>query len=122
MSAASVWGGVYSDAQAKRGAGVYKEACASCHGDGLEGDGFAPPLTGPEFMANWNGTSVGDLFERVRVSMPPSAPDSVSAQEKADILAYVLQQSKFPAGKTELAKDAAALKTVKFEATKPGQN
>lgn len=119
-SATSVWAGVYTEAQAKRGAAVYKEACSSCHGGELEGDGFAPALAGPEFMSNWNGTSVGDLLERIRVSMPPSAPESVSTQEKADIVAYVLQHSKFPAGATELAKESAALKTIKFEATKPG--
>lgn len=121
-SPASVWGGVYTEAQAKRGAAVYKEACSTCHGGELEGDGFAPALVGPEFMGNWNGTSVGDLLERIRVSMPPGVPESVSTQEKADIVAYVLQHSKFPAGTTELAKESAALKTVKFEATKPGGN
>ena len=39
--------GVYSDAQAKRGDVLYKENCATCHGDNLEGSGPMPPLTGP---------------------------------------------------------------------------
>jgi hypothetical protein len=64
---------------------------------------------------------VGDLFDRIRVSMPPSNPNSVSAKEKADIVAYLLKEASFPAGTTELAATTEALKAIKFEATKPGR-
>lgn len=114
----SVNDGVYSEAQATRGAGSYAKECASCHGDGLEGNGYAPALVGSEFMSSWNGTTVGDLFERIRQSMPPGATSSVSAKDKADIVAHLLKASKFPAGQAELAADAAALKDIKFELPK----
>ena len=71
----SVNAGVYTDAQATRGADTYNKECASCHGAGLEGDGFAPALSGTEFLSNWNGTTLGDLFDRIRISMPPGQPD-----------------------------------------------
>ena len=62
--AKSVWDGVYTEAQAKRGAAGYAEQCASCHGDQLTGGEMAPPLAGGEFLSNWNGLSAGELFER----------------------------------------------------------
>ena len=117
----STWSGVYTDDQAKQGQGTYVKTCAECHGEDLGGDGFAPSLKGPEFMNNWNGLTVGELFERIRVSMPPSNPNSVSAKEKADIVAHLLKQNGFPAGKSELPSTTDALKAIKFEATKPGR-
>lgn len=108
----SVNDGVFSDAQATRGEAAYKKDCSSCHGEGLAGDGFAPGLAGSEFLSNWNGTSVGDLFDRVRISMPPSNPGGVSSQSKADILAYVLKSNKYPSGTGELAGSVDALKDI----------
>ncbi len=62
----SVWDGVFSTAQAERGAAAYKTACSECHGNDLAGDGFAPALTGAEFMGNWN-----DLTRRRSVRAHP---------------------------------------------------
>src|SRR3989442_10485004 len=51
----SVWDGVYSDEQAKRGAPLYSQYCASCHGPELMGGEMAPALAGGDFSSNWNG-------------------------------------------------------------------
>jgi len=118
--AKTTWSGVYSEEQAKRGHEAYTKNCTECHLEDLAGDGFAPALKGPEFMNNWNDLSVGDLFERIRVSMPPANPNAVSAQTKADIVAYLLKASAFPAGTSELATQTELLKAIKFVATKPG--
>jgi mono/diheme cytochrome c family protein len=115
----SVWDGVYTEAQAKRGEAVYRQNCASCHGVALEGIETAGPLTGARFTANWNGVTVGDLLERVRVSMPNDRPGTLSRQQLADVLAYVFSVNRFPAGKTELARQTELLKQIKFDATKP---
>jgi mono/diheme cytochrome c family protein len=115
----SVWDGVYTQAQADRGKGMYSEQCASCHGSELTGGEMAPPLSGGEFMAGWDGLTVGDLFERIRISMPQNAPGSLSGQQNADILSFVFNANKFPTGETEMPKEAGILKTIKFEVKKP---
>jgi mono/diheme cytochrome c family protein len=115
----SVWDGVYTDAQAKRGEALYGQNCASCHGVALEGIETAGPLTGARFTANWNGVTVGDMFDRVRVSMPHDRPGTLSRQQTADVLAYVFSANRFPAGKAELARQTEMLKQIKFEATRP---
>src|ERR1700726_4723116 len=101
----TVWDGVYTDDQAKRGEGFYGKECASCHGGELTGGESAPPLAGDSFFANWNGLTLGDLFERIRISMPQNAPGSLSRQQNADILAFVFSVNKFPTGSEELAKE-----------------
>ncbi len=114
----TVWDGVYTDAQAERGAAVYKSACSECHGNDLAGDGFAPALTGAEFTGNWNELSVGDLFERMRISMPPTGPSSVTPAQKADIVAHVMKFNNYPAGSTELESKTEVLKLIKIEMKK----
>jgi len=115
----SVWDGGYTEAQSKRGEAVYRQNCASCHGVALEGIETAGPLTGARFTANWNGVTVGDMFERVRMSMPNDRPGTLSRQQTADVLSYVFSVNRFPAGKAELARQTELLKQIKFDATKP---
>jgi quinoprotein glucose dehydrogenase len=115
----SVWDGVYSEEQAKRGQAAYEAECASCHQADFAGDGFAPGLAGPEFASAWNDLSVGDLFERIRQSMPPSNPGGMTTAAKIDVIAYLLKGNKFPAGSAELPKDAEGLKQIKYLANKP---
>lgn len=117
-AARTVWDGVYTDAQAERGAAVYKSACSECHGADLAGDGFAPALTGSEFAGNWNELSVGDLFERIRISMPPTGPSTVTPAQKADIVAHMMKFNKYPAGTTELESKTDVLKLIKIEMKK----
>ena len=54
---ASVWGGVYTDEQAKRGEAVSTKLCTSCHGPELTGGEAGPTLVGLEFIGNWNNLS-----------------------------------------------------------------
>jgi mono/diheme cytochrome c family protein len=117
-AAKTVWDGVFTAAQAERGAAAFKTACSECHGNDLAGDGFAPALTGSDFMGNWNELSVGDLYERIRISMPPSGPSAVTPAQKADIVAYIMNVNKFPAGTTELEPKTEVLKGIKIEMKK----
>ena len=114
----TVWDGVFTQEQADRGAAVYKTACSECHGNDLAGDGFAPALSGSDFMGNWNELSVGDLYERIRISMPPSGPSAVTPAQKADIVAHLMNANKFPAGTTELEPKTEVLKGIKIEMKK----
>jgi len=115
----SVWDGIYTDDQAKRGTGAYGQYCASCHGDQLTGGEMAPPLAGGEFLSNWNGLTVGDLFDRIYTTMPANKPKSVSREVNADIVAYIFAMNKFPAGSTEMGHQTEVLKQFKIDAQKP---
>src|SRR3954463_8256191 len=99
--------GVYTDAQAARGAAVYKEKCASCHGPTLGGS-LAPPLAGEPFAAQWGGP-LSAIVDKIQLTMPANAMGTLTRAQSADVLAFMLQTSKFPAGRTELASDDAAL-------------
>jgi mono/diheme cytochrome c family protein len=115
----TVWDGVYTEEQAKRGQAAYEQECASCHQADFAGDGFAPGLAGPEFAAAWDGLPVSDLFERIRQSMPPSNPGAVTPAAKVDIVAHLLKGNRMPAGTTELPKEPEALKQIQYKANKP---
>src|SRR5262245_48729559 len=77
----SVWDGAYTAEQAMRGEALYAQECARCHGADLSGVDEAPPLSGGAFLANWDGLTVGDLFERIRISMPPNKKGKLSRQQ-----------------------------------------
>src|SRR5215471_11542608 len=98
----STWDGVFSEAQAKRGEAAYAKTCAGCHGPDLAGADTAPSLTGAEFTAGWTDQTLDDLFQRIQTTMPGDAPGSLSAEQCADILAFVLSKNGFPAGQSEL--------------------
>jgi mono/diheme cytochrome c family protein len=115
---ASVWDGAYTDAQAARGNPLYMQHCAVCHGVTLGGDNQAPPLTG-EFIPDWAGMTLSDLFDKIIVTMPLSAPGTLSRANTADILAFILKSNNFPGGSKELDADSSALKTISFDVSKP---
>jgi len=106
--------GVYSEAQATRGEKVYAASCASCHGDDLSGGGQTPALAGKEFNGDWNDLSMGDLFDRTRLSMPADKPGSLTPEQTVDVMAYLLKKGTFPTGLADLPTDTAALKAIKF--------
>ena len=117
--ATSVADGVYTEEQAKRGAMVYGEQCASCHGEKMEGiaDLF-PALAGDPFLKNWTGKSVGELYEKIATTMPALDPGSMKPDQVADVVAHILSVSKYPAGSTALAASADPLKTIQIVAPK----
>ena len=57
----------------------------------------------------------------MRVTMPADHPGKLNRDQNADILAYMLKQNGFPAGATAIKGDANALKSVRFDAAKPGK-
>ena len=115
----SVWDGVYTADQARRGKEVYARECASCHGPDLTGGESAPALAGPGFLSNWTTLTVGDLFERTRVSMPENDPGKLSRAQLADVVAYLLSANNFPEGKAELDKQTEVLKQIRIDAEAP---
>jgi mono/diheme cytochrome c family protein len=114
----TTWDGVYTEGQAERGHATFLDACSNCHGRNLEGADMTPPLTGGAFTSNWDGLTVGDLADRIRISMPLNSPGTLSRQDTADVVAYILRFNQFPAGKEELPRDVPVLKQILFKARK----
>jgi quinoprotein glucose dehydrogenase len=106
--------GIYTEEQAKRGQAAFQMNCASCHGNDLAGMESAPALVGQEFQTSWDGLSVGDLFERIRISMPQDAPGRMSRKEYADTIAFIFKTASLPAGQSELPTELEALKQIKI--------
>ena len=115
---ASVAAGVYTEEQSKRGMELYKAQCASCHGDDLKGNEIIPALTGDSFTGNWKGKTVGDLFEKINMTMPALDPGSLTPEQTSDLIAHILSVAKYPAGKTALATSMDALQQIKIDAAK----
>lgn len=109
QDAATIWSGVYTAEQARRGSTVFKETCSPCHGENLTGaDG--PALKGELFTIMWEGKTVGRLFQRLRRMPPRRTPLELDAYR--DILAFILQENGYPAGERELSTDDSALEQI----------
>jgi quinoprotein glucose dehydrogenase len=108
----TVWDGVYSDEQAQRGRNAYIAECASCHAEDLRGSSTAPSLVDESFAFQWDNAAVGELFVRIRTLMPSDRPNSLTPQRYRDIVAYILQANKYPAGEKELDADLDVLNQV----------
>ena len=106
---------VYSDAQARRGQALYKERCASCHGEALRGDS-GPPLTGDEFVAVWGSQPLSDLVGKILTTMPANDPGKLTRQQSTDLVSHMLQVGKYPAGQADLAVDETTLKLITIAA------
>ncbi len=99
--------GIYTAAQATRGGDVFATYCRSCH---------APTFhTGATFRAKWFGKPLSDLFGYLRREMPKSDPGSMSDEEYALALAYLLRMNGMPAGARTLASDSAALHRIRLD-------
>ena len=105
---------LFSDAQAARGDTLYAENCAQCHRFDMTGGDLAPALTGPAFTLRWTGKPLSDLFDYMRTQMPLNSPGGMTAQQNADMLAFLLKKSGYAAGKTDLPATSEALARVKI--------
>jgi mono/diheme cytochrome c family protein len=112
--------GIFTAEQVQRGRMVYRDSCVMCHGGELMGIEMAPPLAGPMFLGDWSGAAVGELFDRIAVSMPSDKPGTLTRQQVADVVALILSVNKSPAGQTELPREPEALRSIKIEAP-PGR-
>jgi hypothetical protein len=104
---ASTLTGIYSPEQARRGEDTYMSLCVGCHPAGT----YATEA----FKTTWSGRSLGDLFTLISETMPKNEPGSLSPQEYAQVVAYILKVNGLPAGKTDIPTDIARLKQIRFE-------
>lgn len=115
----TVWSGVYSEAQAYRGEKVADTTCIGCHGPKLDGGDSGPKLVGETFLAGWSSQSVGVMFDWIREAMPAEAPGTLSKDDAAAVIAYILQLNKMPPGKLDLPTEPEALGRINVVAAKP---
>jgi mono/diheme cytochrome c family protein len=107
---------IYTEAQAEQGKQVYAQNCAACHGDQLQGK-TAPAIAGTAFLrkAELLDWSVADMRTIVVTQMPRDNPGSLSPDQYAAVLAYLLGKDCYPAGQDKFPTKATdAIKNVKL--------
>ena len=104
--------------QASRGERMYFRDCAHCHGQELW-DGAASPLVGSDFRVIWSneGKTLYDLFDVTRSTMPVAAEGTLSPQEMADLLAFILDRNGYPSGGELLPTEPDALRSIQLPAS-----
>lgn len=103
----SVLDSVFSAAQADRGDALFKDVCGACHS--------TSQFRGDTFEMNWTGRTLRDLYRLIRTTMPQDSPGRLSDQEYVDVVAYLLELNRYPAGTGELAPDETALRRIRIE-------
>jgi len=98
--------GVYTSKQASRGEQTYLTVCVTCHPAGA--------YTTPVFRQKWNGAPLSELFGYISMAMPKQEPASLSLEEYADVVAYLLKINGAPTGKQELPADEKAMKKIRI--------
>jgi mono/diheme cytochrome c family protein len=106
--------GVYSQEQAGRGRELYADQCTNCHGRALTGEGENGPVAGEKFRGEWEGETALTLFDRVRNTMPYKTPGTLSRQQTADLVAFLLYFNGAPAGQGELSSKAEYLSQIQI--------
>lgn len=85
--------------QVARGAALYGEQCAGCHGAQGQGQGKAPPVVGsaalprdprPGSARTTPFTTAADVIAFVQATMPPKKPGSLTQEQASDVVAFAL--------------------------------
>jgi cytochrome c len=119
----TIWSGIYSEAQARRGEEAYKLECAYCHQPDLSGGFFdngtgrAPALAGPKafdssFVDRWRDQTVGEFIATIAATMPQPKPASLPVQTYIDIATFVMSKNGIPAGPADLPADVQAMQQI----------
>jgi mono/diheme cytochrome c family protein len=93
--------GVFTEAQAVRGAASYDAVCSGCHRADMGGaDG--PALRQDRFARTFAERDLKTLYTKIASTMPRGAPGSLGDNVYLDIVAHILRENGFPAGTQEL--------------------
>ena len=109
----SVRDGIFTTAQAERGAAVYEQSCSGCH--------QPEQFTGPGFIDAWSGQTADAPFEVIRTTMPEDNPSSLKRRDYAAVLAYLFSLNGLPTGETALPSIARKLKLIRIEGVPEAQ-
>jgi mono/diheme cytochrome c family protein len=107
---------LFTAAQASAGSKDYETKCSGCHGEQLEG-GAGPALSGDTFRTLCKNTklTVGDLFSFISQQMPLNEPATLTHEQYAAIMAFILKTNGYHAGPKALT--FAMAKTSKVRIT-----
>ena len=100
----TVWDGVYTNDQAKRGEAVFAVRCLACHSTGFQRTGF---------VERWREDKLSGFFTFISTYMPRDNPGSAKQNEYLDIAAYIMSNNDLPAGPNELTYEA--LSTIQVQ-------
>ena len=95
----------FTAAQAESGQAKYKEVCQICHGSSLANGQFGTPLRGSFFRDKWKGKSLGELQQFMYEKMPPDKVMSLTPDQHADLLAFILSRNDMMPGETPLSSE-----------------
>jgi cytochrome c5 len=115
-AAKTVAAGVYTDAQAARGATTYDTECSGCHNPDLAG-GTAPALKETRFARDFAGKDLSALYSKIFKTMPRNDPGSLQEADAVDIVAHILKENGFAPGTAELT--STGLEGIQIVAGKP---
>ncbi|HVT40961.1 MAG TPA: cytochrome c [Gemmatimonadaceae bacterium] len=112
-AAGTTLAGVYTTTQAARGGNTYAGMCRSCH--------TPESHTGATFRKWWEKKRVADLYQFIGEKMPKNDPGTLSYEDTADVVAYLLKMNAMPAGPQELPADSVALASIRIVTLKRGK-
>ena len=98
--------GIFTAAQADRGAGLFDQHCARCHS--------IQEFTGPAFNTVWAGTPASALYLRIANTMPMDQPGSLGTEQTTALLAHILDSNGMPSGNQPLPGDLPGLTGIQM--------
>ena len=102
---------LFTTAQAIRGARLFAKNCAVCHGAHLEGV-VGPALKGAGFASPDDHFTIGGMFGFFSQQMPAGAPGSLSHEDYAALMAFLLQENGYASGSHALTYQQALASQV----------
>jgi len=91
-------GGIFTDAQARRGRTTFDEVCSECH--------TTSEFRGRTFQRNWGRRTVYSFFRTIRSTMPDDNPGGLEEQVYLDVVSYILSMNGHDGGAAELGADS----------------
>ena len=101
--------GIYTVAQAERGAGLFDSLCARCHS--------VQEFSGRSFDVIWAGVPAAALYVRIANTMPLDQPGSLGIPQVTALMAHIFDENKMPAGTTPLEGDMDWLMSITLART-----
>lgn len=108
----TIYDGVFTEEQKLAGRALYAQKCVTCHGNNLRGTPGGPGIVGRVLNQNYEDAPLSAYYDYIRYAMPKGAPESLTEQQYADVVAFVLSVHGAPAGDSKLVADPDLLDSI----------